>query len=127
MLQVHNSSGFKLRSEASRTLTHLPTAVHPIDRELNIRDESEDPHYSLSPSLVEEYTADFLAEFSKFNTTGVTLRDLADILNSDFRRNQQIDRTESQTISENALEMIQNRSEERRVGKECRNRIWRTK
>lgn len=108
MLQVHNSSGFKPRSEASRKLTNLPTAVHPIDRALNIRDESEDPHYSLSPSLVEEYTADFLAEFSKFNTTGVTLRDLADILNSDFRRNQQIDRTESQTISENALEMMQN-------------------
>src|SRR5690625_4298237 len=108
MLQVHNSSGFKPRSGASRKLTNLPTAVHPIDRALNIRDESEDPHYSLSPSLVEEYTADFLAEFSKFNTTGVTLRDLADVLNSDFRRNEQVDRTESQTISENALEMMQN-------------------
>src|SRR5690625_5869000 len=35
MLQVHNSSGFKPRSEASRKLTNLPTAVHPIDRALD--------------------------------------------------------------------------------------------
>ena len=106
MLQVHNESGFKPRSEASRKLTNLPAAVYPIDRAIRERDQTRDPHHSLSPRFVEEYTNEFLEEFTPFNTTGVTLRDLADVLNSDFRRNEQIDRTESETISVNALKSI---------------------
>ncbi|QGH33492.1 hypothetical protein GI584_05430 [Gracilibacillus salitolerans] len=106
LLQVHNDSGFKSRTEASRTLTNLPASTYPINRALNKRDRSKDPQYSLSPRYVEEYTSQFVEELIPFDTTGVTLRDLADVLNSDFRRNEQIDRIESEEISVHALEML---------------------
>lgn len=108
MLQVHNSSGFKPRAEASRTLTNIPTAIYPVNRALKERDRMELPSYTLSPRFVEEITSNFLSGFTKLGTTGVALRDLADVLNSDFRRNEQIDRFESEEISMNALEQIYN-------------------
>src|SRR5699024_752738 len=91
MLQVHNSSGFKPRAEASRTLTNIPTAFYPVNRALSERDRMDLPSYILSPRFVEDITNDFLSEFTRLGTTGVALRDLADVLNSDFRRNEQID------------------------------------
>ena len=106
LLQVHNDKGFKPRKEASRTLTNLPTATYPINRALKERDSSEDPHYSLSPRYVEDYTRQFIEDWSQLETTGIALRDLADVLNSDFRRNEQIDRVESEEISVHALEML---------------------
>lgn len=106
LLQVHNDSGFKARTEASRTLTNLPTTTYPVNRALNRRDRSKDPQYSLSPKYVEDYTQQFIEDFVPLNTTGITLRDLADVLNSDFRRNEQIDRFESEEISIQALESL---------------------
>lgn len=106
MLQVHNSSGFKPRTEASRTLTNIPSAIYPIDRALRERDRTLLPSHTLSPRFVEEITTDFLKDFTSFNSTGVTLRDLADVLNSDFRRNEQIDRFESEEISMNAMQKM---------------------
>ncbi|GAA4062567.1 DUF5696 domain-containing protein [Amphibacillus indicireducens] len=108
LLQVHNSSGFKPRKKASRTLTNIPTAIYPIDRALRERDRMSTPSHTLSPRYVDEITTDFLKEFVPFGTTGLTLRDLADVLNSDFRRNEQIDRFESEEISRNAIEKMYN-------------------
>src|SRR5690606_8304207 len=42
LLQVHNDSGFKARTEASRTLTNLPTTTYPVNRALDRRDRSKD-------------------------------------------------------------------------------------
>lgn len=106
MLQVHNNKGFRPKSEASRKLTNIPAAVYPINAALGIRDEQEKANYALSPSVVEQYTTDFLDDFMTLKTKGVALRDLADVLNSDFRRNEQIDRVESEAISTSAIEMI---------------------
>lgn len=106
MLQVHNASGFKPRTEASRTLTNLPTATYPVNRALKERDQTKDPQYALSPRYVEDYTEQFIEEFRSFETTGLALRDLADVLNSDFRRNEQIDRFESEQTSVQALNML---------------------
>ncbi len=108
LLQVHNSSGFKPRTEASRTLTNIPTATYPINRALAERDRMQLPSYTLSPRYVEDITSSFIDEFVPLGTTGLTLRDLADVLNSDFRRNEQIDRFESEAISKNALEEMYN-------------------
>ena len=106
MLQVHNDRKFKPKSEASRKLTNIPAAVYPINSALGTLDNEKNPSYALSPRLVEEYTADFIDAYLPYETTGVALRDLADLLSSDFRRNEQIDRTESETISTDALAMI---------------------
>lgn len=108
LLQVRNDRGFNVRSEASRKLTNMPVANYPINRARESRDQREKPIHSLSPRLVEQYTEDFIDEFMQYGMTGVTLRDLADVLNSDFRRNQQVDRVESETISVNAMEMLYN-------------------
>lgn len=106
MLNVHSSSGFSTRSEASRTLTSVAATVYPVNLALGTRDQTMEPSYVMSPRLVEEYTTSMLRDFSKHHSSGIGLRDLADLLNSDFRRNEQIDRTESEDISKRALALI---------------------
>ncbi|KYG26970.1 DUF5696 domain-containing protein [Alkalihalobacillus trypoxylicola] len=106
LLNVHSDSGFSERKQAARTLTDIPATVYPLNLALNARDRTQKPSYVLSPSLVESYTEEMLADFLKLEATGISLRDLADTLNSDFRRNEQVDRVDSERISINALNSI---------------------
>ncbi len=106
LLNVHTSTGFSERRQAARTLTDIPATIYPINLALNVRDRTQTPSYVLSPRLVEQYTDEMLADFTSFQTSGISLRDLADQLNSDFRRNGQVDRFESEVISVNSIKAI---------------------
>ncbi|GAB2545515.1 DUF5696 domain-containing protein [Gracilibacillus alcaliphilus] len=107
MLNIHNDAGLNVKKEVSRTLTSIPAAVYPFNKALNTKDRTADPAYVLSPRYVETYIKDMLGEFTSYETTGIALRDMADLLSSDFRKNNQIDRTESQASSMEALQLIQ--------------------
>jgi len=106
LLRVYNSSGFNEIRETSRRLTALPAVVYPPDLALNLRDKNRSPSYVLSPRYVEKYVNKFLTGIRKLNIGAVSLRDLADELNSDYRKNKQIDRSESEKISVQALDSI---------------------
>lgn len=107
LLLVNTNKGFKEKREASRTLREVPAMLYPLDLALNRRDRDKSPSYILSPRYVEKYTESYLKALSKYDTGGVALRDLADLLNSDFMKNKQIDRVQSEKASVNALQMIQ--------------------
>ena len=111
LLRVYNTAGlgFNVITGAARRLMEIPAAVFPFDYALNERDNDRTPSYVLSPRLVEGYVSGMLNSVSKLGLKGLSLRDLADELNSDYRKNKQIDRTESEQISINALEDINQR------------------
>jgi len=106
LLTANSDSGFDEKDEASRTLRGIPAALYPMDPTLGRRDRSKSPSYIISPGHVSNYTESMLKDFGDYETDGISLRDLADQLNSDYRKNKQIDRAESEKISLNALNKI---------------------
>lgn len=106
LLMTNSGSGFNEAKEAARTLKGDQATLYPLDVALNRRDISSRPSYITSPKMASRYVDDLLKEFEKYNTDGISLRDLANILNSDFRKNKLIDRTESEQLSIQSLEKI---------------------
>jgi hypothetical protein len=106
ILTANSSSGFDEKDEASRTLRGVPAELYPMNLALDRRDRTQSPSYIVSPRLVEKYTEGMLQDLVDYNSGGISLRDLADQLNSDFRKNKQIDRAESEGISLQALKNI---------------------
>ncbi|WP_019636925.1 DUF5696 domain-containing protein [Paenibacillus fonticola] len=107
-LTAHSGKGFDEADEASRTLQGVPARFYPLDMALNRRDRNKTPSYAVSPRLIDRYSATMLEELQSYGADGISLRDLADQLNSDFRKNRQIDRTESEELSVQALSGIRN-------------------
>lgn len=107
LLLANSSKGFNEKSEASRTLREVPATLYPLDLALNRRDRDKTPSYIVSPRLIEGYTKSFMKGLGKYDVSGVALRDLADLLNSDFLKNKQIDRVQSEQISTQALKAMQ--------------------
>ncbi len=101
-----SGGGFDEKDDASRTLRGVPAALYPLDLALNRRDRSHPASYVVTPRLVDRYTDRLLRALDSYDTGGISLQDLADKLNSDFRKNKQIDRTESEAISIGALSKI---------------------
>lgn len=110
LVMANSSKGFNERKQASRTLREIPAMLYPVDLALNRRDREKAPSYIISPRYVESYTASLLKGLGKYEPNGIALRDLADLLNSDFLKNKQIDRVQSEQISVRALQMIEEQS-----------------
>ncbi|MDQ6417870.1 DUF5696 domain-containing protein [Paenibacillus sp. LHD-117] len=106
LLIANTGDGFDEKNDASRTLRDVPADVYPLNLAINRRDRSKSPSYAISPRLVGKYTEDMLNDFDEYETDGISLRDLADKLNSDFLKNKQIDRAESERLSIQSLKQI---------------------
>ncbi|OAX48536.1 MULTISPECIES: DUF5696 domain-containing protein [unclassified Paenibacillus] len=104
--EAHSSSGFNLSKEASRTLKGDPATIYPLELALNRRDINKTPSYVVSPRYITKYVNSLLDGLESYKPEGISLRDLGEQLNSDYRKGQQIDRTESQGISSQALSAI---------------------
>ncbi|KQO17590.1 DUF5696 domain-containing protein [Paenibacillus sp. Leaf72] len=106
ILTALTGEGFDESDDASRTLREVPAMLYPLDLALNRRDITKSPSYVISPRLVVGYTDSLLKGIRDLQTGGLSLQDLADQLNSDFRKNKQMDRTVSEAISGEALDKI---------------------
>jgi len=106
ILEVKNTKGFKVSKEAARKLTEDPAAIYPIDMAMNRRDRSRSPSFVLAPRLVSEMVDSMLKDLKKLDLHSISLNDLAHLLNSDYRKNNLLDRTESEKISIEALKTI---------------------
>lgn len=106
VLMANSGAGFNEAKEAARTLKGDPATLYPLDMALGRRDSRSQPSYVISPKVANAYMDDLLKEFKKYNTDGISLRDLADVLNSDFRKNKLIDRVESEQLSIQSLEKV---------------------
>ncbi|MGN7761361.1 DUF5696 domain-containing protein [Paenibacillus sp. 22594] len=110
LLKANQTSGFKINQKASRMLSEIPAAVYPYNMALNRRDRTRTPSYIISPERVGGYVDATLKGMKPFHTGGIALRDLADELNSDFRKNHEVDRAESEQISIQSLDRISKQS-----------------
>ncbi len=107
LLTANSKSGFNEKDKASRTLRGVPANLYPINMALERRDRTQTPSYIISPRVLGQYTDGMLKDLVEYKTGGISLRDLADQLNSDYRKKKQIDRAESEGISLEALNKIQ--------------------
>lgn len=103
VLTANTGKGFNENANAARTLRGVPAALYPLDQALNRRDRTKSPSYVVSPRLTVSYTESMLKGLKEYQPGGISLRDLADRLNSDYRKHDQLDRTESESISIQAL------------------------
>lgn len=103
VLTAHSTSGFSKSDDAARTLRGIAAALYPLDLGLNRRDRTRQPSYVVSPRLVEGYVDSIRKEMINNGISGISLRDLADNLDTDYRKNRQIDRSESEKISVEAF------------------------
>lgn len=103
IVNVSNPRGLRESKEAARRLTRAPAAIYPIDMAMNRRDRGRTPSYVLSPRIIPRMVDSLLDDLLALGVDHLALRDLADELNSDYRRNMLIDRSESEQISIDAL------------------------
>ena len=106
VVMAHSGKSFRESKDAARTLRGVPAAIYPLDPALGRRDVSRSPSYVVSPRLVGSYVEGMLDGIAAYETGGISLRDLADRLNSDYRKRRTIDRAESESISVRALQRI---------------------
>ncbi|MBW5445218.1 hypothetical protein GE107_03965 [Cohnella sp. CFH 77786] len=106
MVMAHSGKGFNENEEAAVTLSGIPAKIYPLDLATQGRDRSRSPSYVVSPRLVGKYADGMLEDLKGYKTGGISLRDLADQLNSDYRIGGLIDRAESEEISVQALNRI---------------------
>ncbi|WP_438434793.1 DUF5696 domain-containing protein [Gorillibacterium sp. sgz500922] len=109
LLTAHSAKGFDVSKEAARTIKNAPAALYPINPVINRKDRFRTPSYAVSPRLVEGYTETVLGKLADYGIGGISLRDLADKLNSDYRKKHLIDRTESEGVSVQAFNQIRDR------------------
>ncbi|QYR22639.1 hypothetical protein KZ483_06700 [Paenibacillus sp. sptzw28] len=108
--EARTSDGFDVTKEASRTLRGEPAVIYPIDPVSNQRDRSKAPFYVVSPRYIPKVVDSMLNGLNGYRLEGISLRDLGNRLNTDYRTDHQIDRTESETISEQALAKVRERN-----------------
>ncbi len=106
IVNAQTRKGFNETREASRTLRDVAAEVYPVNLAINRRDRNKLPSYVISPRLVPNYVNSMLKDFTKYDTGGIALRDLADKLNTDFRAGKGVDRVASKMYSVESLQKI---------------------
>lgn len=106
VVNVSNPRGLSESKEVARRLTRAPALVYPIDMATNRRDRDRTPLYVMSPRLIPDMVDSMLQDLRSLGVSNLALHDLADVLNSDFRKKRQIDRTESEHINAQALQSL---------------------
>ncbi|MBT2770844.1 hypothetical protein J7J47_01185 [Halomonas sp. ISL-60] len=106
VLNVHSKKGFTPSKEASRTLTQEPALLYPMDPARLRRDRDRLPSYILSPHLLSDVTQDMLEALKPYQPGGLSLRDLAEQLNSDMNPKKLLDRTGAQAAATETLKQI---------------------
>lgn len=83
--------------------------VNPFNLRRGSNAEYEETMYAiLSPRFLDYYTKKFAKAFQKYDMSGISLRDLGNVLTSDKKRSEMINRQEAMEIVRNAFETLEN-------------------
>lgn len=102
----HNDSSFTPSSDASRFVTREEAELYPYNRALSRMDMTLGSYYLLSPAKLPYYVDAFMAKYNSYGMKGLSLRDLGDVLSSDFRVSRVIQRETAKSIVEEQLGQI---------------------
>ncbi|WP_062049516.1 DUF5696 domain-containing protein [Bacillus sp. JCM 19034] len=103
-----NSFTFNPSREAARYVNRQPAIRYPFNPASFRRDRNKLPYYVLSPARLPDYVEGFSNDFAKFNIEGLSLRDMGDELNSDFRDRNVINREQAKRIVQEQLSVLDN-------------------
>ncbi|WP_145412999.1 DUF5696 domain-containing protein [Paenibacillus xylanexedens] len=106
VLNVQSKKGFSPSSEASRSLTQEPAILYPMDLALERRAKDLSASYVLSPNEIDDVTADMLNDMEPLQAGGISLKDMAEQLNSDMNPKKLLDRTQALDTVRKALDQI---------------------
>ncbi|MDF9844494.1 MULTISPECIES: DUF5696 domain-containing protein [unclassified Paenibacillus] len=102
----HNDGGFTPSSDAARFVTREEAQLYPYNRALNRMDMTLGGYYLLSPAKLPYYVDSFMDKYAGFGMEGVSLRDLGNVLSSDFRASRVIQRETAKAIVMEQLDRI---------------------
>ncbi|BCN29633.1 DUF5696 domain-containing protein [Anaeromicropila herbilytica] len=108
---TYSSSKFNYMLEASRYYTGRAVMygkVNPgtLRQTSDLGGYSELLYYVMSPKFLVRYVDSFSNKIKNYNVTGVSLRDLGDVLQSDKRRTEIINREEAKYVVKNELNTL---------------------
>ncbi|WP_366296034.1 DUF5696 domain-containing protein [Paenibacillus sp. AN1007] len=106
VLNVQSKKGFRPSSEASRTLTQEPAILYPMDPALERRAKDLTASYVLSPNEITDVTTGMLKDMKALQVEGISLKDMAEQLNSDMNPKKLLDRTQALDTIRQALDQI---------------------
>ncbi|MFA9456303.1 DUF5696 domain-containing protein [Halalkalibacter sp. AB-rgal2] len=103
-----NSFTFNPSREASRYVNRQPAIQYPFNPASFRRDRNKLPYYVLSPVKLPDYVEGFSNDFAKLNIKGLSLRDMGDELNSDFRDKNVINREQAKRMIQEQFSELDN-------------------
>ncbi|WP_434751178.1 DUF5696 domain-containing protein [Paenibacillus amylolyticus] len=106
VLNVQSKKGFSPSSEASRSLTQEPAILYPMDLALERRAKDLSASYVLSPNEIEDVTTDMIKDMKPLEAGGISLKDMAEQLNSDMNPKKMLDRTQALDTVRRAFDQI---------------------
>lgn len=95
---------FTPASDAARFVTRDVAELHPYNRALNRMDPLKGSYYLLSAAKLPHYVDKFMQSYtSKLDLSGVSLRDLGDVVGADYRVSRVIHRDTAKQIVQQSL------------------------
>lgn len=101
-----NSFGFSPTKHASRFISREVAERYPINPATYRRSQDRSSYYLLSPDHLGRSVDGFLEDYEKLNINNVSLRDLGEKINADFREKKVISREQSKIIADEQLRNI---------------------
>lgn len=100
-----DAEGFK-KAYASRLITNKLATVYPFRISTLWENDEVDPGYVLSPKVIPQIVSGFLEDYRSLNLPSLSLRDLGNELNSDFNREDVINREEAKGVAIDQLKQM---------------------
>lgn len=101
-----NSFGFSPTRHASRFISREVAERTPINPATFRRNSERSPYYLLSPNHLARSIEGFIGDYKKLNIDHLSLRDLGEKINADYRESKVISREQSKLIFEEQLSYI---------------------
>ncbi|WP_342572366.1 DUF5696 domain-containing protein [Paenibacillus sp. FSL R5-0749] len=99
----HDDMRFAPSSDAARFVTKETAELYPYNSALNRMDQSKDSYYLLSAAKLPYVVSKFTDQFNQLDLGGLSLRDLGQVLTSDYRDSRVIHRETAKNIVKEQL------------------------
>lgn len=99
----HDDLRFAPSSDAARFVTKETAELYPYNSALNRMDQSRDSYYLLSAAKLPYVVSEFTDQFNQLDLGGLSLRDLGQVLTSDYRDSRVIHRETAKNIVKEQL------------------------
>jgi hypothetical protein len=108
----HKKGSFNTKRDAARYLTKKPAVMHPFNPATFQKEISplSTSYYVLSNGKLPDYVNKFIEAYEPYQIKGLSVRNMGNTLNADFRDNTVLDRTVSQQIVQQQLDVMQDKS-----------------